>query len=153
MGPMHIIRIPDGSCGLAMNNGNVEILLPGVHARNSTMFNFQEVKKLDSPLIELGPIHMFIVRSGTAQVCYEAGKVHIFPEGRYAVNSNTFRVAEFAALGHFSSSKSFSSRDKGVGFRQSSERKGSADRPRHQCILIPSCPHSDNHFFMPRTFP
>jgi len=94
MGPMHIIRIPDGSCGLAMNNGNVEILLPGVHARNSTMFNFQEVKKLDSPLIELGPIHMFIVRSGTAQVCYEAGKVHIFPEGRYAVNSNTFYVAE-----------------------------------------------------------
>jgi hypothetical protein len=94
MGPMHIIRIPDGSCGLAMNNGNVEILLPGVHARNSTMFQFQEVKKLDSPLIELGPIHMFIVRSGTAQVCYEAGKVHIFPEGRYAVNSNTFRVAE-----------------------------------------------------------
>jgi len=46
-------------------------------------------------LIEFGPIKLLTVKSGGVRVCYHAGKVEIFPEGRYAINSSTFVVAGF----------------------------------------------------------
>ena len=30
---MHIVRVPLGSCGLALDDGRVRFLLPGVHVR------------------------------------------------------------------------------------------------------------------------
>jgi len=44
-------------------------------------------------LIELGPIKIFTVTSGCVRICYNSGKVEIYREGRYAVNSPTFVVA------------------------------------------------------------
>ncbi len=92
---MNVVRIPDGSIGLAWNNGKVEILLPGVHVRNSTLFSFSgpdAICRMDQELISIGPIKIFTVRSGSTRVCFDSGKVHIFGEGRFAINSNTFSV-------------------------------------------------------------
>jgi len=92
-GPMSIIRVPAGQIGLAYNNFEVELLLPGVHAKNEASFKFENCVKLDQEYINIGPIKIFTVKSGTARVCFDSGKVTIFNEGRYAVNSNTFLVA------------------------------------------------------------
>jgi regulator of protease activity HflC (stomatin/prohibitin superfamily) len=92
VGPISIVRIPQGSIGLARANHLYEILLPGLHARNDASWALQSVESMDRDLISLGPIKLFIVRSGCARVCYNNGKVVIYREGRYAVNSATFTV-------------------------------------------------------------
>ena len=94
VGPVTIVRVPIGSIGLAMNNSLAEILLPGVHCRNNAAFNFQNFEKLDKEMIEFGPIKIFIVRSGGVRVCYVNGRVTIFNEGRYAVCSTSFNMAQ-----------------------------------------------------------
>jgi regulator of protease activity HflC (stomatin/prohibitin superfamily) len=91
-GPLSIVRVPIGQCGLAFCDGLVQILLPGVHGYNNAAFRFQGLASLDSDLIAHGPIKIFIVRSGYERVCFDNGKVLIFKEGRYAVNSATFTV-------------------------------------------------------------
>ena len=94
VGPVTICRVPQGQIGLAYNNARVEILLPGVHCRNDAAFRFDRLAKMDEELIEFGPIKFLIVRSGGVRVCYYGGKVSIFNEGRYAINSNTFVVTQ-----------------------------------------------------------
>jgi regulator of protease activity HflC (stomatin/prohibitin superfamily) len=42
--------------------------------------------------ITFGPIKMFTVNTGEVRVCYDQGRVVIWTEGIYAVNSNTFIV-------------------------------------------------------------
>jgi hypothetical protein len=37
------------------------------------------------------------VRSGNVRICYRQGKVHIYPEGRYAINDATFQVGSIIA--------------------------------------------------------
>jgi len=91
-GPVTIVRINIGQCGIALNNGIVELLLPGVHARNSAAFEYQRSVSLDSELIEQGPIKIFIVRSGVERVCFNNGQVIVYREGRYAINSSTFAM-------------------------------------------------------------
>jgi len=53
------------------------------------------VESLQKDLIEHGPVKLLTVKSGGVRVCYHAGHVEIFPEGRYAINSSTFVVAGF----------------------------------------------------------
>jgi regulator of protease activity HflC (stomatin/prohibitin superfamily) len=94
-GPVTIVRIPKGSVGLAFNNSQPEILLPGRHVRTSSTFKFDRTVSLQNDLIEFGPVKLLTVKSGGVRVCYHAGHVEIFPEGRYAINSSTFVVAGF----------------------------------------------------------
>jgi len=93
VGPISIIRVPQGSLGFAQSNAAPEVLLPGVHARNNANWNFQELKTIDNDLIQVGPIKFLTVKSGSVRVCYLKGKVHIYPEGRYAINEGTFVVS------------------------------------------------------------
>ncbi len=44
-------------------------------------------------VIDFGPVKFVIVRSGSVRVCYLRGKVHIFEEGRYAINDPTAVVS------------------------------------------------------------
>lgn len=74
VGPVSIIRVPIGKIGLAYCNSQVELLLPGVHVRNNAAFKFQCCAKLDSEIIDFGPIKIFIVRSGGVRVCYINGR-------------------------------------------------------------------------------
>jgi len=92
-GPVSIVRIQRGSVGLAYNNSQPEILLPGRHVRTSSTFKFDAQVSIDKELIEFGPIKLLTVKSGFVRVCYHSGHVQIFPEGRYAINSSTFVVA------------------------------------------------------------
>jgi len=95
VGPISIIRIPQGQLGFAMNNAQPEVLLPGIHARNNANWKFFECKSIDNELIQFGPIKFLTVKSGAVRVCYLKGKVHIYPEGRYAVNEGTFVVSSY----------------------------------------------------------
>jgi len=95
VGQISIIRVPQGKLGFAHNNASPEVLLPGVHARNNANWKFVESKSIDNELIAFGPIKFLTVKSGAVRVCYLKGKVHIYPEGRYAVNEGTFVVSSY----------------------------------------------------------
>lgn len=92
-GPVSIIRVPIGCYGFASNDGRYEILTPGIHARNQGTWKFIKLESLGVDLIVQGPLKLLTVRSGTVRICYRQGRVHIYPEGRYAVNDATFQVA------------------------------------------------------------
>jgi regulator of protease activity HflC (stomatin/prohibitin superfamily) len=92
VGPVSIIRVPLGSYGFATNNGIYEILTPGLHARNQGTWKFLNVESQDQVCVVQGPIKLLTVRSGCVRICYRQGKVHIYPEGRYAINDATFLV-------------------------------------------------------------
>jgi regulator of protease activity HflC (stomatin/prohibitin superfamily) len=94
-GPITVVRIPQGQLGFAMNNALPEVLLPGVHARNNANWRFDDSKSVDNELLSYGPIKFLTVKSGAVRVCYLGGKVHIYPEGRYAVNEGTFVVSSY----------------------------------------------------------
>jgi hypothetical protein len=87
-----IARVPEGFIGLALDNGQVRLLVPGVHVRASAAFQFHALHELTQELIELGPIKLITVRAGTERVCYNNGQVVTYREGRYAINSSTFCV-------------------------------------------------------------
>jgi len=91
-GPITIVRVPQGSLGFGQNNAKQEILLPGLHIRNSGQFVYKDTFSSNSELIEFGPIKILTVQSGFVRVCFINGKVVIYPEGRYAVNHPTFQV-------------------------------------------------------------
>jgi len=90
-----IVRVPQGKIGLAMNNAEPEILLPGVHVKNSANFKFDKLEAVDKDEIVYGPIKFLTVKSGYVRVCYWKGKVHIYPEGRYAINEGTFVLSSY----------------------------------------------------------
>jgi regulator of protease activity HflC (stomatin/prohibitin superfamily) len=93
VGPITIVRIPQGSLGFAMANAQPEVLLPGVHARNNANWRFDSIKSIDSEVIEFGPLKFLTVKSGVVRVCYLGGRVFIYPEGRYAINEGTFVIS------------------------------------------------------------
>jgi hypothetical protein len=103
--PITIVRVPVGSLGLAHDNAHPVVLLPGLHCYNDGNWRFVrppgcvgEIRdgnhcvRADQDTIDFGPIKFVTVRSGTVRVCYLKGKVHIFEEGRYAVNVSLFVV-------------------------------------------------------------
>lgn len=91
--PVTIARVPQGSVGLAYNDGHPELLLPGRHVRKSASFRFLRSEALSRSLIQEGPIKLFTVKTGEVRVCYRNGKVEVLAEGRYAVNDPNFEVA------------------------------------------------------------
>lgn len=91
--PISIIRVQDGQLGFAFDNGQPQILLPGVHVRKSAAFKFQYMRDVTDTLIQFGPVKLLTVKSGGSRVCYSEGQVQIFEEGRYGINSSTFEVA------------------------------------------------------------
>jgi len=93
VGPITIVRIPQGSLGFAMANAQPEVLLPGVHARNNANWKFVETQAIDRDILSYGPLKFLTVKSGTVRVCYLKGRVNIYPEGRYAINEGTFVVS------------------------------------------------------------
>jgi hypothetical protein len=50
-------------------------LQPGLHARQDAAWTFKQTVTTDSNLISLGPVKIFIVKSGCVQVCFNNGKV------------------------------------------------------------------------------
>jgi regulator of protease activity HflC (stomatin/prohibitin superfamily) len=87
VGPVTIIRIPQGSIGFAMNNTEPEVLLPGTHCRNEGTFRFTNYYSLENRLITFGQIKFLIVKTGFVQVCYLQGVANVLYEGRYAINT------------------------------------------------------------------
>ena len=92
VGSVTIVRIPEGSVGLAMNNTQPEVLLPGTHCRNNATFKYKDTKSLDTQFIEFGQIKFLIVQTGYVRICYLNGKALVLPEGRYGINSPYFVV-------------------------------------------------------------
>jgi regulator of protease activity HflC (stomatin/prohibitin superfamily) len=92
-GPITIVRIPQGQLGFADDNGAPQVLLPGRHVRNSANFKYRFSKVVTDDFLEFGAVKIVTVKTGEVRICYDAGRVVIWPEGRYAVNSDTFRVA------------------------------------------------------------
>jgi len=90
VGPVWIIRVQRGQLGFAMNNAIPEILLPGIHVRNSGNYKFDGCQSVAQDEVMYGPIKFITVKSGFVRVCYWKGKVHIYPEGRYAINEPNF---------------------------------------------------------------
>ena len=88
---LQIIRIRQDEIGVAINNTELEVLLPGTHVRTGGGFVFQKRHKLNQDLIE-GPVKILTVRTGSVLVCYDNGVARILQEGRYAVNSNGFTI-------------------------------------------------------------
>jgi regulator of protease activity HflC (stomatin/prohibitin superfamily) len=91
-GPINIIRVNDGQVGVGWNDGKPELLLPGRHVRNSASYKFMNVYSLTQDTIQFGPIKIVTVKTGYVRVCYDQGRVIVFPEGRYGINSNTFQL-------------------------------------------------------------
>jgi len=88
---LQIIRIRQDEIGVAINNTELEVLLPGTHVRTGGGFVFLKRHKLNLDLIE-GPVKILTVRTGSVLVCYDNGVARILSEGRYAINSNGFTI-------------------------------------------------------------
>ena len=86
---VQIIRIRQDEIGIGIDNTNMEILLPGTHARSNGSYVFTRRYKLNVDIVE-GPLKIMTVKTGTVGICYDNGVARILSEGRYAVNSNGF---------------------------------------------------------------
>jgi regulator of protease activity HflC (stomatin/prohibitin superfamily) len=87
IGPVTIVRIPQGSVGLAMYNTKNMLLLPGTHAFNDGLLKFIQSSSLSSQLIQFGPIKILSVQTGFVRVCFYNGSAVPLAEGRYAINT------------------------------------------------------------------
>ena len=87
-----LIRIQQDEIGIGFDNTKLEILMPGTHCRISGSYIFQRRAKLNEDIIA-GPVKIKTVSTGTVCVCYNNGIAEILTEGRYAVNSNGFTIA------------------------------------------------------------
>lgn len=92
--PVNIIRVHQGTVGIATNKSTVEVLLPGLHVRTDPSFVLKGRRKLTDKLIQESPISIFTVSSGFVRLCSNRGIIEILPAGRYAVNSPNYVVHE-----------------------------------------------------------
>ena len=90
---VQIIRIRQDEIGIGIDNTNMQVLLPGTHARTNGAYVFIRRYKLNVDIVE-GPLKILTVRTGTVSVCYDNGAAKILSEGRYAVNSNGFTIGK-----------------------------------------------------------
>ena len=90
---VQIIRIRQDEIGIGIDNTNMEVLLPGTHARINGAYVFLRRYKLNVDIVE-GPLKILTVKTGTVSVCYDNGIAKILTEGRYAVNSNGFTIGK-----------------------------------------------------------
>jgi len=70
------------------------ILLPGLHLHSDAKWRFEKRVKQNDEFLEHGPVKFLTVKSGFIRCCYIKGKIHIFTEGRYAINDYTFLVGD-----------------------------------------------------------
>lgn len=92
VGSVTIVKIPEGSIGLAMNNTDPEVLLPGTHCRNNGTFKYEMTKSLDDSFFEFKQLKFLTVQTGYVRICYMNGIALVLPEGRYGINSPYFFV-------------------------------------------------------------
>jgi regulator of protease activity HflC (stomatin/prohibitin superfamily) len=92
VGPVTIVRVPQGYVGLAVDNTRLQLLLPGTHARTSGLFKFHRMENLASQLVEFSQIKFLTVPTGFVHVAFLNGAVVALKEGRYAVNTPVFRI-------------------------------------------------------------
>lgn len=92
MGPVTIVRITEGCVGTAIENANLEILLPGTHCRRSGTFKFLGEHSLSREIIEFMQIKFLTVQTGFVKICYDNGRARILNEGKYAINTPTFTL-------------------------------------------------------------
>jgi regulator of protease activity HflC (stomatin/prohibitin superfamily) len=93
VGPLSVIRVPQGQLGIARQNTDIKILLPGTHAYLDALFQFDKCISIAEPLVEIyGTIKFLTVPTGFVRICYFNGKALELPAGRYAINSPTCRV-------------------------------------------------------------
>ena len=92
MGPVTIVRITEGCIGTAVENANLEILMPGTHCRRSGTFKFKGEYSLSQEIIEFMQIKFLTVVTGFVRVCYDNGRARVLHEGKYAINTPTFTI-------------------------------------------------------------
>ena len=78
--------------GLATDNTQLQLLLPGTHARTSALFKFHKIEGLASQLVEFSQIRFVTVPTGFVRVGFLNGAVIALTEGRYAINTPVFRI-------------------------------------------------------------
>lgn len=94
-----LIRINQNEIGFGINNTDLEVLLPGTHIRTNGAYVYKSRYTLDEDITE-GPIKILTVKTGTVVVCYNKGVAEILQQGRYAVNSNGFMIANTLDITH-----------------------------------------------------
>ena len=70
LGPITIVRISQGCIGFAMNNTQIEILLPGTHCKNSGTYRFVKEFQLNNELIQFKQVKILTILTGFVQICY-----------------------------------------------------------------------------------
>ena len=98
VGPVTIVRITEGCIGTAIENANLEILLPGTHCRRSGTFKFLNEFSLSKELIEFQQIKFLTVLTGFVRICYDNGRARILNEGKYAINTATFTIGPVVSI-------------------------------------------------------
>ena len=98
VGPVTIVRITEGCIGTAIENANLEVLLPGTHCRRSGTFKFLNEFSLSKELIEFQQIKFLTVVTGFVRICYDNGRARILSEGKYAINTPTFTIGPLISI-------------------------------------------------------
>ena len=98
VGPITIVRITEGCIGTAIENANLEILLPGTHCRRSGTFRFISEHSLSQEIIEFQQIKFLTVLTGFVRICYDNGRARILNEGKYAINTPTFTIGQSISI-------------------------------------------------------
>lgn len=98
IGPVNIIRVGPGRVGLATLNGNPTLLDTGVHFINEPSFCFSGFKRVDEPLIKLGPLHIVTVPRGMIVPVMINGEGHFLLEGRHFIKQARINVCPPQAL-------------------------------------------------------
>jgi hypothetical protein len=80
-GTATIVRVLDGQVAIASDGTKYEVLMPGLHVRNSPTFKFYGKFKQTDEVISVGPINMFLVPSGSVRACYTGGVLDVFEPG------------------------------------------------------------------------
>jgi hypothetical protein len=136
VGPISIIRIDLGMFGLAEDNATPVILLPGVHVHNDARWNFRRAVKQQELLISHGPVKFLTVLSGFIHVCYIRGQVHVYPQGRYAINDPTFTTESNSTIDLIGKSD-FQQMGPVTLVRVPLGKFGFADNNSHPVVLLP----------------
>jgi len=92
IGPITIVRVPQGFIGKGMNNTKLEILLPGTHFRRSGTYVYSGMNQLSEPDFSHEMIKFVTVTTGNVRIGYDNGKVVILREGRYVINTPAFNL-------------------------------------------------------------
>jgi len=94
-GCLTIVRVREGSLAVAWDNHDVQVLLPGRHARCSAGFRYVETYDLGQSPIQCGSLKLLTVRAGGVQLVSNHGRLETLEQGRYAVNSAAFSIDKY----------------------------------------------------------